>query len=222
MMSNRPLSSCRRIAGALIPAVLLAAACTQSVKLTVESEIPIPVVSRIPVSMGIYYDEALRSHVYKEDSEDRPDWQIESGASQVALFDQVLPSMFQNTSHVEGVPVTGAGGGVDGVISPKVEEMQFALPSETKSGLYEVWIKYSIRLYRPDGQLVAEWPVTGYGKTSEEFLKSKDEGLQAAINLALRDAGAKLALGFEQVADVRGWLATTTRDCEKYADLCHQ
>jgi len=206
----------------LLAALFLASACTQSVSLKVDTEVPTPVVARIPVSMGVYYEDALRNYVYEEDSEDRPDWRIESGKSQVDLFEQVLPSMFQNVSHVNGIPVTGVEGHMDGVLVPKVDEMQFALPTETKSELYEAWVKYTMRLYQPDGKLIAEWPVTGYGKSSEEFLKSKDDGLQAAIALALRDAGAKLAIGFDQVADVRAWLAATTKDCQKYADQCGQ
>ena len=37
-------------------------------------------------------------------------------------------------------------------------------------------------------------------------MKSRDKGLNAAVNQALRDAGAKFALGFRKVADVSSWL----------------
>lgn len=218
--SHVPVARLRCIAAAALIPLLSLAACSQSVSLKVESDVPLPVVARIPLAMGIYYEDALRNYIYTEDSEDRPKWRIESGKSQVALFDQILPSMFQSVTYVNGVPVTGTEAHLDGVLAPRVDEMQFALPTETKSELYEAWVKYSVRLYQPNGQLVAEWPVTGYGKSSEEMLKSRDAGLQAAINLALRDAGAKLALGFDQVADVRAWLAATTKDCQKYADQC--
>jgi hypothetical protein len=195
----------------------LAAGCSQSVKIKVDTEVPVPTLSRIPLNMGLYYDLALRSYAYTENTEDRPDWKIESGESQVALFDRILPSMFQAVTPAAG---TSSVAGVAGVIAPSVVEMQFALPAETKTDLYEAWIKYRLQLYDSDGQLVAEWPVTGYGKAETALLKSKDDGLSTAINLAMRDAGAKLALGFEQVQEVRRWLARKTKDCKRYGDAC--
>ncbi|MBI1732810.1 MAG: hypothetical protein HYR49_08600 [Gammaproteobacteria bacterium] len=195
----------------------LATACTQSVQIKVDSEVPIPTVNRIPLNLGVYYDPVLRTYAYTENTEDRPDWKIESGDSQVALFDRILPSMFE---AVTPAAATTGVGGVAGVIAPRVAEMQFALPTETKTELYEAWIKYQLQLYDSDGQLVAEWPLTGYGKVETAILKSKDDGLSTAINLAMRDAGAKLALGFEKVPDVRRWLALKTRDCNRYGDAC--
>lgn len=204
----------------LVPALgaIALAGCTKSVSLKVDAEVPVPVVAKLPVDMGVLYEAQLRDHVYTENTDDRPDWKIESGSSQVALFNQLLPPMFRSVKEVSGIPASGAG--VQAVLSPQIEDIQFALPYETKSDLYEVWIKYNIRLYDPDGKLIASWPVSGYGKSSEELLKSKDEGLNAAMKLALRDAGAKLALGFDKVPDVRGWLAATTKDCTAYPEFC--
>jgi hypothetical protein len=213
--------TCSRGAGGwLVPvlSVIAVAGCTKSVSLKVDAQVPIPVVAQIPVDVGVLYDPQFRDHVYTENTDDRPDWRIESGDSQVALFNQLLPPMFRSVKEVAALPVSGEG--VQAVLAPQIEDIQFALPYETKSDLYEVWIKYNIRLFDPDGKLIASWPVSGYGKSSEELLKSKDEGLNSAMNLALRDAGAKLALGFDKVADVRTWLAETTRDCVTYSEVC--
>lgn len=212
-----PGTSRRPVRLLFLASLALAAACTQSVKIKVDSEVPVPTVARIPLTMGSYYDPALSAHAYTEDTEDRPDWNIESGESQVQLFDRILPSMFDAVQPVPGISGTT---GVAGVIAPKVVEMQFALPTETKTDFYEAWIKYQLQLYDTDGQIVAEWPVTGYGKAETAMLKSKDDGLSTAINLAMRDAGAKLALGFEHVPEVRRWLARKTRDCVRYGDSC--
>ena len=202
----------------LVPALYLIAlpGCTKSVSLKVDAQVPVPVVAQIPVDIGVLYEPQFRDHIYTEDTDDRPDWKIESGSSQVALFNQVLPPMFRSVKEVSAIPAAG----VQAVLSPPIEDMQFALPYETKSDLYEVWIKYNIRLFDPEGKLIASWPVSGYGKSSEELLKSKDAGLNSAMNLALRDAGAKLALDFDKNVDVRSWLAATTHDCVTYAEVC--
>jgi hypothetical protein len=200
--------------------IFMLSACSQSLTMEAKTDVPTPLVAKLPLSIGIYYDEQFRNYIYEENSEDRPNWAIKSGASLVQLFDQMLPSMFQNISHVESISVN-QDTSIDGIIAPEVSEMQFALPNETKSDLYEVWIKYNIKLIDSKGDLIADWPITGYGKSSTEFLKSRDKGLQAAINSAFRDAGAKFALNFTRVPPIREWLAEKPAVCNSsYADIC--
>ena len=183
--------------------LLILAACEQSISLRVDSEIPTPVIARMPVTMGILYRNELRNYVYEENSDERPNWKIDSGSSHIALFEQILGSMFEQTKEVAG---TDSDATVDAVLAPSVAEMQFALPAETKSDFYEAWIKYDVELYNRDGSPIANWSVTGYGKSSTEFMKSRDKGLNAAVNQALRDAGARFALGFSRVEEVGAWL----------------
>ncbi|MCY3751443.1 MAG: hypothetical protein OXG54_08620 [Gammaproteobacteria bacterium] len=183
--------------------LLILAACEQSMSLRVDSEIPTPVIARMPVTMGVLYQDELRNYVYEENSDERPNWKIDSGSSHIALFEQILGSMFEQTKEVAG---TDSDATVDAVLAPSVAEMQFALPAETKSDFYEAWIKYDVELYNRDGSPIANWSVTGYGKSSTEFMKSRDKGLNAAVNQALRDAGARFALGFSRVEEVGAWL----------------
>lgn len=194
--------------------------CNQSLTLEVKTDVPTPLATRLPLNIGIYYDEEFRNYIYEENSEDRPNWVIKSGTSQVELFDRVLPSMFDNVSYLESIPGKTEGG-VDAILTPEVEEMQFALPRETKTDLYEVWIKYKVKLFDPEGEIIAAWPVIGYGKSSIEFLKSRDKGMQAALNSAFRDVGAKFALNFIKVPPIREWLKDNPVTCSsKITDLC--
>ena len=195
--------------------LLIMTACEQSMSLRVESEIPIPVIERMPVKMGVFYQDALRNYVNEENSDDRPNWKIESGSSHLALFEQILSSMFQEVTEVAGTTATAT---VDAVLAARVAEMQFALPAETKTDFYEAWVKYDMELHDPDGSRIANWSVTGYGKSSTEFMKSRDKGLNAAVNQALRDAGAKIALGFPMVAEISAWLEQKDQKSADYAD----
>ena len=189
--------------------LLILTACEQSMTLRVESEIPTPVIERMPVKIGVFYQDELRNYVSEENSDERPKWKIDSGSSHVYLFEQILSSMFQEVTEVAG---TTAVATVDAVLAPSVAEMQFALPAETKTDFYEAWVKYDMELYNQDGSRIANWSVTGYGKSSTEFMKSRDKGLNAAVNQALRDAGAKFALGFPMVAEISAWLEQKTAE----------
>ena len=189
--------------------LLILTACEQSMSLKVESEIPIPVIDRMPVKMGVFFQDVLRNYVTEENSDERPNWKIESGSSHVALFEQILSAMFEEIKEVAG---TSADSTVDAVLAPNIAEMQFALPAETKTDFYEAWVKYNMELFNRDGSPIANWSVTGYGKSSTEFMKSRDKGLNAAVNQALRDAGAKFALGFSRVEEINAWLEQKTAE----------
>lgn len=197
--------ACKRLC--FIGLALMLAACQQSMTLKVASEVPAPLMAQLPLSLGVFYDDQLRNYIYEEDSDERSGWKIDSGASHVALFERILPAMFLEVTEVADA---AAGARVDAVLVPKVAEMQFALPLETKTDFYEAWIKYEMTLQDPQGERIAAWLVTGYGKSSTEFMKSRDKGLNAAVNQALRDAGARFALGFPRVAAVKTWLADQT------------
>ena len=187
--------------------------CSSSLKFQVKSDIPTPLVSKIPLVIGVYYTDKFKNYSYHENSAERKNWDIESGPSQVAMFDQVLPSMFKQVKHINSLPLTGDEAGIQAVLIPSIEEMQFSLPAETHLDMYEVWIKYKLRLQDAKGNVIAEWSVTAYGKSSTKFLKNREKGLNDAMDLALRDAGAKIALGFSKEAGVNQWLASHVGKC---------
>ncbi|TAJ91777.1 MAG: hypothetical protein EPO31_13795 [Gammaproteobacteria bacterium] len=199
-MTVRP----QRILSWLIVSAFLLSGCNNSLSLKTAIEVPEPQVAKLPLTVGVYYEDELKNHVYTEDSEDRPGWKIDTGESQVELFDRILPAMFQTVTQV-AQPTSG--GGLDAVLAPHVEDMQFALPRETGTDLYEAWIKYRLSLYDQAGVAIANWTISGYGKSTPEFLGRRDEGLQQAINAAFRDAGARLALSFTRNEEVKKWLS---------------
>lgn len=219
MMSWGGTRVCHYCSSALLTmmVVLLAAGCTSSFNLKTETEIPTPVVTRLPLTMGVHFDDKFRNYVYSENSEDRKNWHIDNSAARLALFKQVLPSMFK---EVRMLPADKAaqGSSVDAIISPEVEDMQLALPNETHSELYEAWIKYNIRLYKPDGALIGQWPITGYGKMEKAMFTGRSKGLNSAINQAMRSIGAKLALDFSRQPAVQQWLAGRKADNSYHAE----
>ena len=77
--------------------------------------------------------------------------------------------------------------GVDAIFEPIIEEFQLALPTKTKLDVYEIWIKYNMRLMTADGDYIADWVLTSYGKTPSESLRSVEAAINAAAIVALRD-----------------------------------
>jgi len=173
-----------------------------------QGEIPTPLVNRLPVRVGLYLEPALVQYVFEEKIQDHGDWRVEVGPMQKKLFEQITRAMF-----LEAVPVSSiapAGADLDAVLAPSIADFQISIPSQTRSDFYEVWIKYQMRLYDTHGTLIAEWPLTAYGKANKGdfgFMDNSDKlVIRQATMTALRDAGAFLSLRFSTVPNVRAWL----------------
>jgi hypothetical protein len=134
------------------------------------------------------------------------DWNIEIGKAQADAMSQLVNAMFENVIAVDSLNAGSAlGSGVAAILEPSVEEYAFVTPRDAGSPFFAVSIKYRVNVYSPDGKLADSWGFTGYG-TSPAGGLSNTEPLQNATALAMRDAGAKLAVEFRDQAIVRGLL----------------
>ena len=192
--------------------VFTAGGCSiATLDMQVESQVPEPVVNPIPIDLGIHYPEEFQNFIYTERTDDRKDWRIDNRAARLALFDGVLSSMFDSIERVDSQAIAKEDLSVDAVFEPHVLDMQLALPQETGMEFYEAWVKYEMKLYKPGGALIDQWQLTGYGKASPENVGGTEDGLNAAIDLALRDLGAKMTLGFTKNQGVVNWLCETQK-----------
>lgn len=194
-------------AAAVLLAFMALVGCGVS-NVVIEGSFPTPNINKLPLSVAVYYDPALTEFAYIEYSETgNEEYNIASGQSHVELFDAILPAMFDSVVVVNSVEAAAAQG-VDAVFAPVIEEFQLALPSKTKLDVYEVWIKYNMRLMTAQGDYIADWVLTSYGKTPTESLRSVEAAINEAAIVALRDLASSFSLSFTQVPEVRDWLNT--------------
>ena len=191
----------------ILSTLLLLASCGTS-NVVIEGNFPTPNINQIPLTLAVYYDEDLRTFSYMEYSETgREEINIESGESHIRLFNAVLPAMFEEVIEVEGFDDPNVQD-VDAVFAPVIEEFQLALPEKTKLEVYEVWIKYNMRILNSSGVSLADWVVTSYGKTPTETFLSVEDGINDAAIVALRDLASSFSLNFTRVPEVQDWLST--------------
>ena len=190
----------------LVTALYLTACGVNNV--VIEGSFPAPNINKLPLNVAVYYDPALTEFAYIEYSETgSEEYNIASGQSHVELFSTVLPAMFDGVVVVESIEEAEALG-VDAIFAPIIEEFQLALPAKTKLDVFEVWIKYNMRLMKADGDYIADWVLTSYGKTPSESLRSVEAAINAAAIVALRDLASSFSLSFSQVPEVKDWLNT--------------
>lgn len=199
----------RALTAALWVAAALAVAGCGPTHVVVEGEFPRPLIEPMPVTLGVWYDEAFATHEFFDDATGRNEtsWIVGTGEAQVQMWDTLLSGMFEKLVHLEGRPGPGrVNRSVDGVLIPHVDELQYAIPAHTSIKVYEIWLRYRFELVTAGGEPIGEWTMTSYGKTPTAFLQSDQEAVNLAAIMALRDAGAHFASSFDGVPAVRDWL----------------
>lgn len=196
----------RSIAGIAFAACgLLALAGCGSISLVATTNIPTPLVAKVPVTVALYVPKDFASYVHKEERWST-DWNINLGQAQSEGITRLLNAMFAHVVLVDSVNAAAQlGGDVRAILEPSVEEYAFVTPRDAGSPFFAVSIKYRVNVYSPDGRLADSWGFTGYGTSPSQGLSSSGP-LAQATSLALRDAGAKLAVEFRDQAIVRGLL----------------
>ncbi len=173
--------------------LLLATACNQT--LTIPDSIPEPLVQSLPLRAGLHYTTAFTTYRHTEHEEGQSAWDIELGPANAGLFNRLTGRMFRDTAHISTLPTADNPADVDLIIEPVIEAFEFSLPSRSASDQYAVWIRYTLNVYGPQGELITVWKVSGYGEVGDAALQSARPMEQATV-LAMRDAAATISLEF--------------------------
>jgi hypothetical protein len=188
----------------LSSAMVLLAGCGP-VKLVANTNIPPPLVVKIPIGVALFVPTEFSSYVHKEERWSTK-WHVDLGKAQTDGITRLMSAMFERVVPVDSVNAgTQVPGGVVAILEPSIEEYAFVTPRDAGSPFYAVSIKYRVNVYLPDGKLADSWGFTGYGTSPSQGLSSQAP-LSTATALAMRDAGAKLAVEFREQAVMRGLL----------------
>jgi hypothetical protein len=196
-----PARRAGRRAGLL--AGLLLAGCDQA--LIVPTTFPEPVVEPLALDVALHFTPEFASYRYREDVEGDAKWDIDLGKANVALFESVSRRLFRSATRVTDRPSGAAAAGFNAIIEPSIAAFEFSLPSQSATEQYSVWIRYTVKVFRPDGQELTAWTISAYGESDSTMLRPA-RSMEQAVILALRDAAAILAVNFATEARSRGVL----------------
>jgi len=208
---------------ATVAMLVTSGGCSKS--LTIESEFPPPLIEPINLKVGVRYPEIRADYVETDESPSRAEWDIVLANANMRMFDTLFAGMFTevrlidhpeepsaNTStdklepdfSVPFAELHDADGnavfisdtsGLNAIIEPVLEDLEVSMPAQSGTELYGVWLKYTLRVYSPEGELITAWPVTGIGQVGKNSLTAAGPVRAAAI-MAMRDAAANIVIGF--------------------------
>ena len=181
----------------LVLIFLSLAGCGAS-KVTVTADIPQPLITKLPLTGYLSFTEEFKNYQYSENEKSRSLASLSFGPAQQIMFERIF-SQLLNLSNEDA-------SNADVVIEPEILDFQYTSPSETKLNLYEVWLRYRVKITDSQDKTLADWVVKGYGKTPTATLKTTSSAFNAATNIALRDVGAQLAIGFPNQSSIQGLL----------------
>ena len=184
----------------------LLSACVPS-DIVIEGSLPVPMVKKIPVRIGVHYPDAFANFVHTETSKEIGAWQIDFGEQNVGFFRALFGSMFTEVVILEkwDSDITGVSNeNTQAVLVPQIKKYGFLTPFVSGLGFYSASIEYELTLYDSRGATIFNWAVVGYGK-SEGKVFAKEEAVEQATLLAIRDAGARIAIEFDKQKAFKSW-----------------
>lgn len=207
--STRKLRDCT----VWLTTTVLLSACSVN-QVVVKGHFPPPLMNTVPLTLGVFYEDEFANHEFYEETKSRQqsDWIVKTGQAQVQMWDVLLGGMFEKLVHLPSRPTPeNKNPLVDAVLIPHIEELQYALPTQTNVKVYEIWMRYRFEMVTPDGDAIAEWSMTAYGKTPTAFLQSSVKAVNLAAIMALRDAGAHFVVIFSREPAVQEWIDQMAR-----------
>ena len=105
---------------------LLLAGCGVN-EVVVQGQFPQPVLDKLPITLGVYYDPEFRTHEFFDEATTREetDWVVKTGDAQVQMYNILLPGMFDKVVLLNDIPRRDRidavqGERVDAVLVPHV------------------------------------------------------------------------------------------------------
>lgn len=208
------LSSAHRLKQAAITLLLFLLVGCGSQQVTVEGRYPKPLIKPLQLRLGLLLKPEFQQHQYHYQAKESRDREliVDTGITQTKMINTVVSAMFEKVITLEEFPVSSINPDVDVVLVPSIEEFQHAIPSHTKINVFEIWVKYRFQLFSPEGETIADWYMSAYGKTPSQFMDSAEDSINLAAVMAFRDAGANLSLNFSRIPEVSQWLDSTLGD----------
>jgi hypothetical protein len=187
-------------------ALLVLGGCAK-VSVRPEGDLPVPLVVKTPARVGVVVTPEAGNYTHKE-SRASVDYEAQLGPSHKHLVEEIFEAEFTDAKMFESVDAARLEPGLHAIFEPRIEQFSFANAKETGGVYCAVTIRYNIAIYAPNGQLVDNLTLTGYGSGPAAKIGNGEEELAIAAYAAMRDAAAKFLTQFPALDIAKPLLAS--------------
>ena len=167
--------------------------CNRNVTISEVEHYPKPLLKPLPLKIGVYYKDDFRNY---ESLEQGPSGlNIRLGKANIALFDYILPHVFEEVTPVQNLSEANEDmGNFDIILEPSITSYScnIILEWETKC---QVDITYAITFYSPNSMRSGTWSINAEGFVASSGIGTLGALAKDATQKAMRDLAAQFMTG---------------------------
>jgi len=184
----------RRIS--IVAMLLLTGACASGgsvSRLDVNSDVPVPVIDKLPLTAGVVFSAPMSDFVTKETPTRGSGYEISLGNTNRKIFENLLNSMFEEVvvlpNSIAGTTLTPP---VDVTLIPNIDDFSMLTAAESGSKFFAVSMRHFLDVLRTDGSSAGRLEINSYGRSKAGIFKSAADEIDDATDAAFRDLAVTL------------------------------
>ncbi len=200
--------------------VLIAGCGNTTTRMDVNSEIPTPVINKLPLRAGVVFDENLTNYSTTELQQNGNKWEIGLGNTNRKVLNDIFTSLFETVVELPDVKATAsASPPVEFTLVPRIDDYSMLSAGDAGSKFYAVSMRHFIDIYNSAGVRTGTMEINSYGRhrKSGPMTKGASE-IDAATDDAFRDLAVTLVVELPNrlnQAGLTGESEPTDSDSEK-------
>ena len=170
--------------------------CTRNVTISEVEHYPKPLLKPLPLKIGVYYKDDFRNY---ESLEQGPSGlNIRLGKANIALFDYILPHVFEEVTPVQNLSEANEDmGNFDIILEPSITSYSFNLDfiTDISKVKCQVDITYAITFYSLNSMQLGTWSINAEGFVASSGIGTLGALAKDATQNAMRDLAAQFMTG---------------------------
>jgi len=177
--------------------------CSKNITISEVEHYPKPLLKPLPLKIGVYYNDDFRNYEsmfnpLSEFPESESRWNIRLGKANIALFDYILPHVFEEVTPVQHLSEANEDmGNFDIILEPSITSYSCNLDFITDFSKVkcQVDITYAITFYSPNSMQLGTWSINAEGFAASSGIGPLGALAEDATQIAMRDLAAQFMTG---------------------------
>ncbi len=176
--------------------VVMTGCGTSTTRMDVNSDIPTPVIEKLPLRAGVVFNESLTNFSTTEQQQNGNKWEIGLGNTNRKILSDIFTSLFETVVELPDPKATATTSPpVEFTLVPRIDDYSMLSAGDAGGKFYAVSMRHFIDIYNGKGVRAGTMEVNSYGRhrKSGPMTKGTSE-IDAATDDAFRDLAVTLVV----------------------------